>query len=558
MSIFQKLNGESYKNTLVLGFSLVFVFLFFYLNTNSIAREKYQNKGLKSLFFTLMDSSEASAKNDLKKSLVFADQAKAYADSLNNEQLQVIALNQIGKLNFIVGLLDFSSEAFLKSLAILRKSSNPDIKQKLDATIGLGANYLSSSEYKKAEEMFEAALELVEKLPEMDYLSYSTIYNNLGIIYREQGNLVQAYSILEKAMKMLEEHDPDNPNLTLLYGNFGMVHEKMNNYEMAGHFIDKSYAISKKRNDKIGVLTSLIHFGMLFRKKNEPDNAIAIFRQSLSLSKEIESLYYQQISSSNLMDLYRIKGNTDSTLFFLDTKNNLDHIINLNEAKNKLMAEEIRMMHEKEREKMMEATLTKEKKFYVVLLTVALFSSFLIFLLYKMKKQNTKLELELLNNKLGIERDELDRNLIQSKLEEKEKQLTLNLIYSLKRNEILKEATNKLIEHRKYFNKEGQEVVRGVLQDLNSIKEEQIFKEFEASFLNLHVGFFDNLAKDYPDLTLNEKRICAFVRLNLTSKEIMGITGQTQATLNMAKTRLRKKMGITNETVDLHNFLAKY
>jgi len=56
-------------------------------------------------------------------------------------------------------------------------------------------------------------------------------------------------------------------------------------------------------------------------------------------------------------------------------------------------------------------------------------------------------------------------------------------------------------------------------------------------------------------LTVNEKRLCAFLRLNLTTKEIAAITHQSIKSINMARFRMRKKMNLETD-VDLVAYLS--
>ena len=74
-------------------------------------------------------------------------------------------------------------------------------------------------------------------------------------------------------------------------------------------------------------------------------------------------------------------------------------------------------------------------------------------------------------------------------------------------------------------------------------------------FKEVHFAFYEMLQKSFPDLTVNEKRLCAFLRLNLTTKEIAAITHQSVKSINMARFRMRKKMNLESD-VDLAGFLA--
>ena len=77
---------------------------------------------------------------------------------------------------------------------------------------------------------------------------------------------------------------------------------------------------------------------------------------------------------------------------------------------------------------------------------------------------------------------------------------------------------------------------------------------FYTNFDLIHQSFFRNLKRDHPDLTSNDLRLCAYLRLNLSTKEIADITGITVKGAEGAKYRLRKKLGVSSN-VPLNEFL---
>ena len=74
-----------------------------------------------------------------------------------------------------------------------------------------------------------------------------------------------------------------------------------------------------------------------------------------------------------------------------------------------------------------------------------------------------------------------------------------------------------------------------------------IEREFELRFKEVHTDFYNELNKEHPDLTLNETKICAFLRLNMSTKEISAITHQSVKSINMARFRLRKKLNVDRD-----------
>ena len=78
---------------------------------------------------------------------------------------------------------------------------------------------------------------------------------------------------------------------------------------------------------------------------------------------------------------------------------------------------------------------------------------------------------------------------------------------------------------------------------------------FFSNFEKIHPDFGQSLQKIIPSITANELKLCAFLRLNLSSKEISLLLNITPESVNKARYRLRKKMEL-NSTEDLFTFLS--
>ena len=71
-------------------------------------------------------------------------------------------------------------------------------------------------------------------------------------------------------------------------------------------------------------------------------------------------------------------------------------------------------------------------------------------------------------------------------------------------------------------------------------------------------AFFENLIREYPNLTKNERKLCVFIHMNLSTKEISKISHQSIGSINIARSRLRKKFGITGDDKSLIAFLDRF
>lgn len=94
-----------------------------------------------------------------------------------------------------------------------------------------------------------------------------------------------------------------------------------------------------------------------------------------------------------------------------------------------------------------------------------------------------------------------------------------------------------------------------VLELLAKAKDNKTWEEFELHFHQIHNGFFNRLHQKHPQLSPNERKLCAFLMMNMSTKEIANLTGQTLRAVELARIRLRKKLQLTHSDLSLPQFL---
>lgn len=104
---------------------------------------------------------------------------------------------------------------------------------------------------------------------------------------------------------------------------------------------------------------------------------------------------------------------------------------------------------------------------------------------------------------------------------------------------------------------ETRKALRDVLYDISRMDNDSALKEFVGSFENINSRFYDSLSVDYPNLTARELRMCALLRLGLSSKEIAGITFREVRSVEAVRNRLRKKFGL-EQSENLVDFLKRF
>jgi len=82
------------------------------------------------------------------------------------------------------------------------------------------------------------------------------------------------------------------------------------------------------------------------------------------------------------------------------------------------------------------------------------------------------------------------------------------------------------------------------------------WEEFEARFMSVNKEFYNKLNAKYHKLSRGDQKLCALVKLNLSSKEMSKLLGISIESVHTNRYRLRKKLNLTRE-VSLTEFIAK-
>ena len=158
------------------------------------------------------------------------------------------------------------------------------------------------------------------------------------------------------------------------------------------------------------------------------------------------------------------------------------------------------------------------------------------------------MKLESKNLLLEKQNLELEKSNLKQELDFRNKELATHVMYLLRKNEFISSISEKLLNVNSLLgNSEDKKWVQDIVREMKSNVDNTVWGEFEMRFQQVHDDFYARLKEHYPDLSPNEKKICAFLRLNMTTKDISSITFQSVKSIQVARTRLRKKMGITRD-----------
>lgn len=86
-----------------------------------------------------------------------------------------------------------------------------------------------------------------------------------------------------------------------------------------------------------------------------------------------------------------------------------------------------------------------------------------------------------------------------------------------------------------------------MVREINSDTATSSWNQIEQRIKDTDQQFFRSLGEKHPNLTPAEMKLCLYLRMNLSTKEISGMTFQTYDSVRIARTRLRKKLNLGND-----------
>ena len=138
-----------------------------------------------------------------------------------------------------------------------------------------------------------------------------------------------------------------------------------------------------------------------------------------------------------------------------------------------------------------------------------------------------------------------------------QQKLAKNALEAIQKEESLKQIVEK-IKNTQEGNSENSSVLNSLRNDLEKLNKTKNWDEFEKGFVGLHANFFPDLLVAHPKLTNNERRLCAFLKIDLSTKEISKLTGQTIRAIELSRIRLRKKLQLTNSDLGIFQYLSNF
>lgn len=457
-----------------------------------------------------------------------------------DKRLEALVTLYFGHFNMRISNLDVALEFYLKAMQLSLEAMDSTIYAK--SLTSIGSLYMESGYLDKAREYFDQSIIINKMIHDDENLSID--YHRMSLNHLKKAEMDSARYYLETELKISKS----SKNI-LLYiynlNNMASFQIRSGMYDLGEQYSLEALRLMDSIIPYISPTSakSVIHANLGLVYQNKGDYHLALNHFDLAYA---DSLYntdpsYRLDLLFQLYQTHKYLKNSQTADFFLEKYFRQRDFVDTEKAKQNLLDMEMRYNFNQIQNESEQKQYRIRLLFYSV--SVVLILGILTLVMF-LQKQRIK-----------IKNVKLNRDIQQLNMEKLNRELAsqaLNIVRINERNtKLIKTLKSKLPN----FIPENQQIISGIIDDFEKDKNELAWKEFEMRFSSVHSDFYKKLSEINPGLTLNENRLCAFLLLDMTTKEISSITGQTIRAIELGRIRLRKQLGLTNLNVSLTSFL---
>jgi tetratricopeptide (TPR) repeat protein len=516
-------------------------------------------------------------------------------------------LGDAGHVYYQLGLFENAIE--YHSRALQMSKALKDSAEIATNIYNLGVSFKMLGDYAKAIDYFLQTLDLDQLMGNKSDLSSS--YNSSGMVYFAWGNLDKALEFLEMALEhdfnngMESRMSVRLSNISKVYlamkryddaidhlkralaidrrhNNVSREAIRLQGLGLAYGFLGRNGDALVYFNEALGIYVKLqldykiagllIQMGEIYLNDGQEAEAVKSYEEGLKLAQQLRLRPEEMDAVNRLYDYYKARGRFAEALYFLENFKSLQD--SMFSEKSAQLIHDFEVKYETEKERKENQLLLKENEIrkrthrfsmaaisFLVILSVISFWAFALKRkslaqskeLFASEKELSRLKIESVENQnthlreMLFAEEEIKKLQIRS-LEQQKQELTTATMLIANKNEVF-EKLKKLAEQIKTNgDNSNQDQAREIISEIDRQTDlSDQWEQFKIHFESIHRSFFENLRNVNGCLTQNDLQLCAYIKLNLSTKEISRLMNITPESVNTHRYRLRKKLQLPAE-----------
>lgn len=439
---------------------------------------------------------------------------------------QAAYLMSVGNASHKTGKYNDATEAFTKAYNLGRANRNPMVEVR--AYMNLGMVYETLEQYDEMRKHLTQALQLAEQ----NHLMEDKMMIIMNLAFAE-GRLNNHGKVIEYTQSAIPYYDSTNQQhaLGLCYSNLAWSLMKSGKYDAALMHAQKSMVIRQKLGDKRGLARLHQILSRSYLELGKLDSTIHHANLGLTLSMENKLVVDIKDNFEVLSLAYERIGDDKKALYYLKQHLNWKDSARLKEG-NKSIELQLNTYRNHYADSLNKANgifiggmkIPFSGISYIAAILLAAFvTSIAIYMFVKARKKKEE-SVAVVSDK-SLENEEIAPS-------EQLKLMRERILLLEKQQEM--QATKEFDELRQMIGS-------------NKLHSEGYWNDFMLLFAKVHPDFFEKLKQRYPNLTQNEMRICALLKLNLSLLEISNALNITTESVRKARYRLYKKLNLASD-----------
>jgi tetratricopeptide (TPR) repeat protein len=493
-------------------------------------------------------------KDEYEVAYAYLEKARAIYEEINHPEGLAYYHFAIGAIHHINGNVLAAIKDFQEVVRLSEISGNKDFMA--TGFHCLGSLHLERSEPELALKYFQQALTLKSETGNQS--DEATVLSGIGRVYESLGMYDSALYYLDQVISIKTSLKEDRGIASSQYM-IGNLFLEMGRYREAAEMFKTSMTIFSSLNDDTGVCINLHKMAKALNHLGQHHNALKNALAAVEIAAKIKNPSLVSEIYATLASLMSSNGRYQEAYQYKTLSGHLKD--SLAKANREKLIRELEMKFQVS-QKDSEIKLWKSrneiqlKNNLLLTISIVAMSAILLLLLFlfrtktlAMRRRREIYEQEKTIHLQQSEIREKEQQLLEKQLETKSRELASKALEILRMNETIGDIIEKLENFRQEDNltDELRRHINGIVSSLEAQLRNNSWNEFEKIFNNIHSDFFQRLLKICPDLTPAEIKVAAFLKLNLSTKEIAAVMYKSEAGIKSTRYRLRKKLGLQND-----------
>jgi tetratricopeptide (TPR) repeat protein len=509
-----------------------------------------------------------------KKSIEFHNIALQM--SIERKDTAEIATNysNLGLVYNMMGDYAKSIDHFLQTLRLDKLKGNEMNMSTNYNSIGLV--YFAWKKFDKALEFLELALKYDRLNKEEDKISIRL--SNLSRVYLAINKYEKAINCLEEALK-IDRKLKHTSKIAIRLQGLGFAYQSINKNEQALSYYTEALSMYEKMQMNFKIAGLKIQMGELYLKLGKLNKAEVSLKEGLKTAQELNLRPEEMDAVKQLYIFYKHTAKPADALVYHEQYKALQDSIFSEKSAN--LINEFEVKYESEKKDLENQLLLKKNEihkknqrlfFGAIIFLIVL--AFILFWAFSLKRKSlnqskkifaketeiTGLRLENIENQnfhlqeMLFAEEEISK-LQKKSLDQKNHELTTAAMLIANKNEVFEKLRMQAEQLKINLSETKTAEVRTMISEIDKQTDiENQWEQFKLHFESIHKTFFENLNKNDLRLTQNDLQLCAYIKLNLSTKEISSLMNITPESVNTHRYRLRKKLNLEAD-VPLDEFI---